>query len=85
MQDKASGTPAGQDAGNDDAVLGLLLYEDHGLWAVAEVEREIGDQVVVADSLARLYGAGLVHRVAGDFVCATRAALRSSALASGEA
>jgi hypothetical protein len=85
MHHKAIETPAERDAGSDDAVLGLLLYDHAALWSVAEIEREIGGRVVAQDSLARLYGAGLVHRVAGDFVCATRAALRGSALASGEA
>ena len=85
MHEQAIETPAEREAGEDDAVLGLLLYEHPGLWSVAEVERAMGDRVVAQDSLARLHGAGLVHRLSEGFVFATRAALRGSALASGGA
>ena len=85
MQDKAIRTLAEQDAEIDDVVLGLLLDSHAGLWSVSELEREIGDRVAAQDSLARLYGAGLAHRLSEGFVFATRAALRGSALASGGA
>lgn len=58
----------------DAAIMGLLLDERFDLWAVAEVEREIGDSVATRDSLARLRGAGLIHEIDADFVAATRAA-----------
>lgn len=44
-----------------------------------EVSREIGDPVEAADSLARLHGAGIVHRLQ-DFVFATRAAVEATRL-----
>ena len=63
----------------DAAVLALLLGTDR-LWSVEEVNREIGDPIEAADSLARLYGAGLIHRLEG-FVFATRAAVQGAWLA----
>jgi predicted transcriptional regulator len=62
----------------DVAVLGLLLSTDR-LWSAEEVGREIGDPVEAADSLARLHGAGLVHRLQ-DFVFPTRAAVEAARL-----
>lgn len=59
------------------AVLALLVYDDQRVWSDEEVAREIGDRLAVTDSLARLYGAGLVHRLEG-FVFATRPALRGA-------
>jgi hypothetical protein len=85
MHEQAIETPAEREVEDDDAVLGLLLYDDTGLWSVAEVEREVGDHVAAQDSLARLHGAGLIHRLSEGFVFPTRAALRGSALASGGA
>jgi hypothetical protein len=58
----------------DGAVMALLLDERYDLWAISEVEREIGDPVAARDSLARLRGAGLIHRLEDRFVQATRAA-----------
>jgi hypothetical protein len=43
------------------------------------VVREIGDRIAILDSLVRMHGAGLAH-LCGDFVLATRAALRFDAL-----
>ncbi len=48
-------------------------------WAMSELVLEIGDQIEVEDALARLHGAGLVHRC-GEFVWATRAALVAEAI-----
>jgi hypothetical protein len=79
MQDKGIETPAERDAETDSAVLGLLVYDHAGLWSVAEVEREIGNRVAAADSMARLHGAGLIHRLE-NFVFATRAATRGIGL-----
>ncbi len=58
---------------------GLLLSTDRP-WSVDEVSREIGDPVEAADSLDRLYGAGLVHRPEG-FAFPTRAAVEAVRLA----
>lgn len=63
----------------DSAILGLLL-DSPTLWATDEVAREIGDDVAAADGLARLAGAGLVHRL-DRFVFATQAAERAQRLA----
>jgi hypothetical protein len=80
MHDQRKPTPAQDDARVDGAILGLLLAADaHGLWSVDELTRQIGDRVATVDSLARLYGAGLIHRI-GDFVFATRAAIEGDAL-----
>ena len=65
----------------DQAVLDLLLHgEAAGPWAEEELAREIGDLLAVQDALARLYAAGLVHRLAESFVFASRAAVRASQL-----
>ena len=78
MRDQRS--PVSEDEEKVDvAVLGLLLSTDRP-WSVDEVSREIGDPVEAEDSLARLYGAGLVHRLQ-DFVFATRAAVQAARLA----
>ena len=69
---------AEDEASVDQAVLAVLLDPDGVLWSVDEVAREIeGD---TTDALARLYGAGLIHRLEG-FVFATRPAVRAAQLA----
>lgn len=57
----------------------LTLPDEQRPWAVRELVLEIGDQMEVEDALARLHGAGLVHRC-GEFVWATRAALAADAI-----
>ncbi len=80
MHDQRS--PVGEQEECDDArVLDLLLDPDNQRpWSTDELLREVGDRVVMADSLARLYAAGLIHRL-GEFVWPTRPALRAAALA----
>ncbi len=64
----------------DAAILGLLLEPDSQRpWSDDEIAREIGDRLTVTDGLARLAGAGLVHRL-NSFVWASRAALHGDAL-----
>ncbi len=77
-------SPVGEDEDRDDAaVLALLLDSDNQRpWSTDKLLREIGDRVTMADSLARLFAAGLVHRC-GEFVFATRPALRAARLAEG--
>jgi hypothetical protein len=58
----------------------LLTCDGPGLWSVAELARALGSEVLAADAVAGLSAAGLVHRH-GEFVFATRAAVRSLALA----
>jgi len=65
----------------DGTIMASLLADDaQRPWTVDEIVREIGSEVAVSDSLNRLYGGGLIHRL-GGFVFATRAALRSDLLA----
>jgi len=81
MQNEDMCSPVEQDRDMDAAVMGLLLDERFHVWAVVEVEREIGDPVAVRDSLNRLRGAGLVHEIhMREFVMPTRAALAADEL-----
>jgi len=58
----------------DQAVLHMLF--GHSPWSVDEIVRELdGNRLGTSDSIGRLAGAGLVHRV-GEFVYPTRAARR---------
>ncbi len=73
MQENPTPTPAERQRTLDGAILGLLIDPDsHRPWSVDEIAREVGEDVT--DSLNRLYGAGLIHRLDG-FVWATRAAV----------
>jgi hypothetical protein len=72
-------TPAEEDGQIDSVVLGLLVYpESQRPMSKDEIERTIGEDAT--DSLNRLYGAGLVHRL-DRFVWATRAAVVSEDIA----
>jgi hypothetical protein len=66
-----------QDSQIDRVVMALLLDQYQGLWRADEIAREIGDDVEVEDSLARLHAAGLVHRLE-DFVFPTVAAVHAA-------
>jgi hypothetical protein len=71
---------AERDAHTDHVILGLLISDSsHRPWSVDEVEREVGGEAV--DGLARLCGAGLLHRL-DTFVWPTRAALIADQLTS---
>lgn len=73
MQEQRTPTRAVEDWISDAAVLGLMLpRDDQRPWSKDEIDRVIGEDT--ADSLNRLYGAGLIHRLNG-FVWATRAAI----------
>ncbi|HEY3864548.1 MAG TPA: hypothetical protein VGL54_00505 [Solirubrobacteraceae bacterium] len=73
MPDQDTPSIIEQDAGTDSAILSLLIEEtSHRPWAVEEIAREIGSSP--KDSLNRLYGGGLIHRL-NEFVWATRAAV----------
>jgi hypothetical protein len=74
MQAQGMGSPEEQDNGIDSAVMEILLGDYRGLLKIVDIQREIGDSVAVQDSIARLYGAGLIHRL-DDFVFPTKAAV----------
>jgi len=51
----------------------MIHDERQALWSFDEIEREVGRDP--SDSLGRLYGAGLIHRLKRRYFWATRAAL----------
>jgi len=81
MQQERSHPPIDDEARNDWFILGLLVDQDEQRpWTVDELARERGDQLAVIDAVARLYGAGLIHR-ADELVFPSRAAVRYSQIA----
>ena len=80
MLDERSYSPADDVTVSDRAILTLLLDDDSQRpWAVEELARELGDPEETHDALARLHGAGLIHRLDG-FVFASRPAVRGQQL-----
>jgi len=79
MRDDRS--PVAEEEGRvDSGILAMLTAPDASRpWSVDEVAREVGDRIDTDDGLARLYGAGLIHRY-GEFVFASRAALAAAQL-----
>jgi hypothetical protein len=62
----------------DAALLELLIHSENSRpWSIDEITREIGFETT--DSLNRLYGYGVIHRLDG-FVWATRAAIAANYL-----
>jgi hypothetical protein len=82
MRSKGNSSAVLGDNAIDEAVMGLLLGDPPGLWAVEEIEREIGNHVHAKDSLSRLSRVGLIHRLDGldGFVLASRAAIHFDSL-----
>jgi hypothetical protein len=73
MHDQPTLTPAEEDGQIDGAILALLIHGSaHRPWSKDEITRAIGSDPT--DSLNRLYGGGLIHRLE-SFVWATRAAV----------
>lgn len=79
MCDEPGRSPVDEEDRIDTAVLALLLGDPARPWSNDELAREIGDWIATTDSLARLHGAGLVHRL-GEFAFATWPALRGARL-----
>jgi hypothetical protein len=79
MHDQTTLSPAKREGQLDSAILGLLMMEtSHRPWSFDEIAREIGENPT--DSLNRLYGGGLIHRLDG-FVWGTRAAVMAGEIA----
>jgi hypothetical protein len=79
MQNDPSADPREVLRVHNSAIFGLLTTpNEQRPWSVGELALEIG-KIDVEDALARLHGAGLVHRC-GEFVWATRAALAADAI-----
>jgi hypothetical protein len=73
--------PAVEADGIESTVLEVLVgAEPPGLWSVAEIGLEVGDELQAIDALEALHRAGLIHRTSDGFVFATRAAIRASEL-----
>lgn len=71
------------DEDRDRNVLTLIIDSDWP-WTIDELARELGTRIGAADSVARLRGTGLVHRL-GDLIFPTRAACRADELGLGDA
>jgi HD-like signal output (HDOD) protein len=84
MRDQRNPGDPGDDGSPDDlarAVLSLLVDEHPAQLSFDELVREMGKEpFLVTDAVDDLVAAGLLHRH-GDFVFATRAAVRCDALA----
>jgi hypothetical protein len=81
MQQEPTPSPVEQDNLEDAVVLGVMVNtKDQRIWSFEEIEREMGRDPI--DSLNRLYGGGLIHRLDGKrFFWATRAALMADEIA----
>jgi hypothetical protein len=73
--------PRPSDAACDCAVLDYMLLSPWP-WTLEELGREVGDHTEAIDAVARLTGAGLVHRL-DRFVFPTRVARRAEELRIG--
>ena len=79
--DEPDSVAVSEDRG-DWQILTLLIDDDQQRpSAVGEVAREYGDRLAAIDAVARLQGAGLIHRTSDDFVFVTRAAARDHEIA----
>lgn len=61
----------------------MLLFSDPSPWTVQELGRELNGEQLAEDAVRELAGAGLVHRLVGDFIVPTRAARRADDLYEG--
>jgi hypothetical protein len=78
MHDQPTSSPGERMDRSDSSLLAMLtLDETHRPWAVVEIARETENDPT--DALGRPHRDGLIHRL-GDFVWATRPAVRSCEL-----
>jgi hypothetical protein len=75
MQDQSNETVAERARGTEQTILILLLSDGQCVWSVDELVAEIGRRLDTINAVDGLKAAGLIHRC-GDFVFATRAAIR---------
>jgi hypothetical protein len=68
----------------DNTVVSFMLDGDSWPWSLEEIARELGDRPDAEDAVARLTGAGLVHRL-GDLAFPTRSLRRANELRIGTA
>jgi hypothetical protein len=61
----------------DKCVLSLMLSDSSWPWTVDEIARSLDNEIGAHDSVARLVGDGLAHRL-GELVLPTRAARRAN-------
>jgi hypothetical protein len=80
MQAKSTSDLSDEDRRDDSAVLELLVGDDHPIWSETEVALEMGKRIGTVDAVVRLHGAGLIHRLEGGFVFASRAAVQAHGL-----
>jgi hypothetical protein len=75
MQDQSNETFVEHGRRTEKMILMLLLSEGQCVWSVEELVAQIEHKLDTEDAVDALQAAGLIHRC-GDFVFATRAAVR---------
>jgi hypothetical protein len=79
MHDQPTLSPGERMDQEDRVILDMLMLEtSHRPWSVDEIARELGSDP--SDSLRRLYGGGLIHRLE-QFVWASHAAIKAEEIA----
>jgi len=75
-------TPADRCRAAELEILYTLTKPDNNpiLWSVAELSRELDDNLHFEDAILHLHGAGLIHRTSDGFIFASRAAVHQVAL-----
>ena len=79
MQAQGTRSNVEQDDASDRAIIDALI-DDPGPWAVDDLKREFLNPLAVEDSLNRLVGVGMVHRLGDGFVFASRTAKQAAAI-----